>query len=336
MGQMASMRARVAVAIAVVIALAAASFAGDAVELIADAGFARGLRAKDRGGVEQSVRWGEGTGRPVWQVAQHFSKSCIADSGRRASLPGGFAHRDDYAWLAIHPGGEEGDVILGLNAFAEYGGAYRAKGDPWPHLYLSQRVSEPGGHLGTRSPSVADMERLDLSIGVRLIYDRRHVGEGYDRSVHASQFLFFLTIQNLNRKSPGYGDYYWFGAAPYDDRKPITALHAMKDAGSAKKPGTGKFIYDIGIRPFTDAIVSEGRWVEVKGDLLPHAIAGLREAWGRGYLPGSTNLSDYRVGSVVMGWEIPGLNDAAMAVRGLRLVAKRRDGAREIPAATGW
>jgi hypothetical protein len=37
-----------------------------------------------------------------------------------------------------------------------------------------------------------------------------------------------------------------------------------------------------------------------------------------------------------MGWEIPGLNDAAMAVRGLRLVAKPRDGAQEIPSATGW
>jgi hypothetical protein len=27
----------------------------------------------------------------------------------------------------------------------------------------------------------------------------------------AAQFLAYLTVQNLNRQSPGYGDYLWFG-----------------------------------------------------------------------------------------------------------------------------
>lgn len=64
--------------------------------------------------------------------------------------------------------------------------------------------------------------------------------------------------------------------------------------------------------------------MDVHGDLLPHVIVGLNEAWRRGYLGDSKNLSDYRVGSAVLGWEITGLNDAAMAVRNLRCQARTK------------
>lgn len=301
--------------------------AGD-VELIADATFAWGLRTKDREGNERLIRWHDGTNAPVWQAIQHFSKGCIADPLHQTVHPGSFTFRDDHAMLAIHPEGLGADFVAGVNASNEYGGVYRAKGDPWPHLYLSQRVGNPRGHLGERSPSIADMSGLDFSISVRLLHDHRNIRDGYSRSVHAAQFLFFLTIQNLTRKSPGYGDYYWFCISLYDDRKPVTALHAMGDIGSSKKPGTQKLIYDIGVMPFTDKVVAEGEWVDIRGDLLPHIVAGLAEAWGRGYLPASTNLTDYRVGSVVMGWEIPGLNDAAMAVKGLSATARLREASR--------
>jgi len=310
----------------VLLTLCSGGLASEGVELIADASFARGLRVKDRDGKEVLIRWGDDTNAPVWRTAQHFSKSCIADVAHQAFRPGGFTFRDDYALLDIHPVERDADVIAGLNAFREYGGEYRAKGDPWPHLYLSQPVGSPGGHLDGRCPSIAEMERLDFSIGVRLLHDRRNIREGHKPTVHAAQFVFFLTIQNLTRKSPGFGDYYHFGVLLYDDRKPVTTLHAMHDGGSTKKPATEKLIYDVGTKPFTDKVVVSGQWVDIGGDLLPHITAGLGEAWRRGYLPASTNLADYRVGSVVMGWEIPGLNDAAMAFKGLRATAIRRGG----------
>jgi len=55
----------------------------------------------------------------------------------------------------------------------------------------------------------------------------------------------------------------------------------------------------------TSEVVADGHWVNLQGDILPHILAGLQEAWKRGYLPASQNLSDYRIGSLVMGWEIP-------------------------------
>ena len=293
----------------------------NAVELITDPQFAWGLRVEDRHKKERFITWNTGTRQPIWHVFQGATKSCVADAAFHTFPPGGFTFRDDYLWLAIHPQGSEAAVIAGMNALREYGGVPRALGEPWPHFYLDQRISNPDGHLGEGSPSIADIVRLDFTTSVRLLYDHRNAKAGYDQTLHAAQFVFFLTIQNLNHKSPGYGDYFWFGINLYDDRRPVTQFFAMRDPSWAKKKGTDKLIYDVGVRPFTDQIVGGGKWVEVRGDLLPHILAGLNETWKRGFLADSKDPKNYRIGSTYLGWEIPGLNDAAMAVKGLSAVA---------------
>lgn len=297
-----------------------ASSAGTAVELIADAGFERGFRIKDPDAQGRVVTWNPAA-KPAWDLVHHHSKSSFADAGKFAMRANGFTFNDDYGRLDVHPAGGDADVILGVNASKEFGGVYRKQGEPWPHLYLSQRISSPGGHLAAGSPSIAELARVDFSVDVRLLHDRANKTASHKRSIHAAQFVFFFTIQNLNRKSPGYGDYYWFGVLLYDDRKPVTSLFAMHDKGSPLKKGTDKLIYDIGVAPFTKEVVAQGGWVSVRGDLLPHILAGLQEGWKRGYLPASHELADYRFGSVVTGFEITGLNDVAVAVKGLRAAA---------------
>ena len=294
------------------------------INLLADTDFKFGLKGRDREKRPVEIRWSPAAERPVWQVAQHHSQSNVADLAWQTIRPGGFTFKDERQWLSIHPEGEDADFILGVNARSEFNGKLRSKGDAWPHLYLTQRISPPDGHLGPDAASLADLAELEFGARVRLLYDRRNVVPGHDPRIHAAQFVFFLTIQNLNRASPGHGDYFWFGIMLYDDRYPVTSLKAQLDAGSPKKPATGKLIYDIGVKPFTERVVAAGEWVDVQGDLLPHVIAGLNEAWRRGYLGGSKNLSDYRVGSAVLGWEITGLNDAAMAVRDFRCRARRK------------
>lgn len=290
------------------------------VELVADPAFTQGLIANDRAGKEQLLRWKD-TQTPVWKTAQHHSKSSLADVRYLKLGDHGFTFQDDYQMLSVHPSDGESDLVLGVNAFREYAGVYRKPGGPWPHLYVEQRISNPRGHLGEASPNVSEMERLELQSCVRLLYDRPHTGPGFDRRLHAAQFLMFLTVQNLKRPSAGYGDYFWFGISFYDSRREVTTLHAMRDKGSPQKKGTDKFIYDVGLAPFTTAVVAERKWVVVRGDLLPHIRAGLHESWKQGYLAASTDPADYRIGSMVIGWEIPGLNDAALALKDLKLTA---------------
>ncbi len=296
------------------------------VELIGDPNFERGLLTKDRAGQTQVIAWNTNATPPIWTTAQHHSKSCFADAAFQQLTTNGFSFKDDYESLVIHPADGSADFVCGVNGHSEFGGVWRAPGDPWPHLYLEQRISDPRGHLGAHAPTLAAMEKLSFAVRIKLLYDRKKTGPAYNRHVHTAHYLFFLTVQNLNRKSKGFGDYYWFSIALYDDRVPLTTLHAMQDKGSAKKKGTDKFIYDIGLKPFTDKVVAAGDWVTVEGDLLPHMLAGLQECWRNGYLSASQDLADYRIGGCVVGWEVTGLNDCAIAVQGLRATATLKPG----------
>lgn len=130
-----------------------------------------------------------------------------------------------------------------------------------------------------------------------------------------------VTVQNLNRQSKGFSDYFWFGVSLYDNRREVTRIFAMQDVSQARKKGTEKYIYDVGLAPFTSQVVAKRDWVAVRGDLLPHIRAGMEECWKRGFLSDSKDLADYRVSGVFFGWEIPCLNDAAVAVKSLSLAA---------------
>ena len=306
---------------ALVFFLPCAQTTASTVEVIGDTKFERGFSVReDNKAGSPPVRWKE-AGDPVWALTHHHSKSSFDNREHFQFRKEGLTFDDGFTLLDVHPLGGDADVVLGLDADKEYGGVYRQKGDPWPHVYLTQRISGSSGHLGPDAPSLAAMERIDFSMSVKLLYDRANPKVGRIRSVHAAQFILFFTIQNLNRQSEGHGDYYWFGIALYDDREPVTFLHVMQDKGTPKKKGTDKLIYNIGVKPFTSEVVADGRWVTIRGDVLPYILAGLREAWKQGYLQVSQNLSDYRIGGLVMGWEIPGLNNAAVAVKDLRATA---------------
>jgi hypothetical protein len=296
------------------------------IELVSDPGFRQGFYVKDRTGNEQILRWKDAAGQgqnqtPVWRTAQHDSRSCFADTAFCKFRKGGLTFRDDFQTLIVHPEDGDADIILGMNAMKEYGGVWRKPGDPWPHVYVQQDICQPGSRMWTTAPTIADLERLDLNVSVRLLYDHQNRGPQFNPDVHAAQFQFFLTVQNLNTKSKGFSDYYWFGVSLYDNRREVTTLFAAQDKSQPRKKGTEKFIYDVGLAPFTSEVVGKGNWVAVRGDLLPHIRAGLDECWKQGFLPDSKALRDYRIGGIFLGWEIPGLNDAAVAVKNLSLNA---------------
>ena len=234
----------------------------------------------------------------------------------------GLTFRDEFQTLIAHSEDGGSDIILGVNAMKEYGGVWRKRAI-LGHTCISSRTSANravrGGQPRRASPAY---NALDLGISIRLLYDRQNKGPQYNPNLHAAQFQLFLTVQNHNTKSKGFSDYYWFGVSLYDNRREVTSLFCMQDVSQARKKGTEKFIYDVGLAPFTSQVVAKGNWVAVRGDLLPHIRAGMDECWKRGFLPDSKDWADYRVGGIFLGWEIPGLNDAAVAVKDLSLRAK--------------
>jgi len=265
--------------------------------------------------IEGNLQWDASGGPPQWQIAQWGSQSSLFGVSPTTTPSGASVYSNADKSLTAGGGTAalESDLILSANAFNEYGGQYRSAGQPWPHLLVEQKIST--GFLWQVAPSIAQMANLNFNVDAKLLFDNRNIGPGYNSALHASQFVHFLTIQNLNQSSSGFGDFYWFGTQIYDDRVAVTSLEVKGD------PGTGKMIYNTGIAPYTSEVVADGNWVNVSGDLLPRIKAGLQEAWNRGFLLDSQDMSDYYIGASNLGWEIPGLNYASMQIRNLSLEA---------------
>ena len=297
---------------AILVLVLAGTARAEQIPLLADPDFERGFQViapHHPTTVEGNLQWDTSAGPPAWQLAQWASQSTIVGV-TPTQLPSGawrYANDDKEIIAGGGPTADESDLVLTINGVNEYGGTFRGPADPWPHLLVQQ-------HIGSQ-PSIADMASLDFQIDARLLYDHRTTTDGYDPSLHASQYNIFYTVQNLNTSSPGYGDYLWFGTALYDDREEVTGKHVMVDEF------TQSLIYSIGIEPFTSEHIADGNWMTVGGDLLPHMKAALDTAWSEGILLDSQDYADYHIGGMNMGWEMPGLNDASMQIRNYSVVA---------------
>ena len=80
-------------------------------------------------------------------------------------------------------------------------------------------------------------------------------------------------------------------------------------------------MYKVDSALFTTESMHDGEWVTFHGDVLGHALAALQAAWDYGYLTDSTDLADYKLGGMTLGWEVSGLNVVSIQVRDVSVVA---------------
>lgn len=293
----------------------------DPKELIADRHFTRGFIALDpnTSTLLGPMNPGFAPGNPVWHLAQYSSPISL-DTVTPVTLPSGAKRWEtQYSAVTIGPyGSAEADLSLRLQAYEVYGGVYftPTATKAWVHLLGEERISDPGAE-GPGCPPLTQVGSLNFSVEARLIYDEQNKRSGYDPAKHASSYLMYFTVQNLNNSSPGYGDYLWFGITLYDDRTPMPGIYAAKDSCDAC---TGKYIYNIGLGPLSDSSLNDKQWHTLSADFMPYILTALQKAWDLGYLPDSHNLADYRIGGMNLGWEIPGLNNSELQIRNLSLI----------------
>ncbi len=250
-----------------------------------------------------------------WGVSQWHSRFSLAGSKRRELSSGAVRFSDGAKAVVFGPSGaDQADLVLALDATREYGQNSPQPGDPWPHLLVERRLIE--------HPAVTELESVRFRIQYRLLKARAEKRPGWNDRRHTAQFVFYVTVQSLNRDSPGHGDYLWFGVLLYDRRDRFPSTYAAKDVGSAKKKGTGKFIFQPDFKRLSQRSPHDGDWVTIDTNLLPMMREALDAAWQRGYLQDSKDPADYRLGGMNMGWEITGPIDAAVQVRGLNLEAR--------------
>jgi hypothetical protein len=258
----------------------------------------------------------DGTAEPVWGLAQWHSRFSLAKA-ERESLPDGVVRFSDGAkGVTFFPQAGEADISFALLGNIEYDGQAPRPGDPWPHLLAERKL--------LAHPAVTELAALRMAIRYRLVRAEVHRPDGFDPRRHTAQFVFYITVQNRNRQSAGFGDYFWFGVPLYDTRYRLPKAHKAVDKGSDRKPATGKFIFNPGGERYTTHSAHDGDWVTIDQDLLPLVLEGLNTAWERGYLPDSREMADYRLMAMNTGWEVTGPLDVEMQIADLRLTGRQR------------
>jgi len=283
-------------------------------ELIRDSQFGGGLILLEAKPGKRAV-YGHLTGRnadsePIWDLAQWSSKFPLAERPPE-KLPNGTLRYENEAKAVTlgAPATEDADLVLAIKGNTEYGNRARKQGEPWVHLLVQQDIADP--------PALDQIASLRLRISARLCSSKLIKTPDYSPQIHAAQFQLFFTVQNRNRQSPGFGQYLWFGVPVYDDRQRIPKGHTAQDTG-----GTSMFIFTPGGETFTSDSAHDGKWITIEKDLAPLIRPGLETAWKAGFLKASQTLADYRIGSINMGWEVPGIFDVAMQVRDLSLTVR--------------
>jgi len=244
---------------------------------------------------------------PVWDLAQWSSRFPLA-AGPATELESGAARWSNAAKTVTLGGGgtNRADLTLAVYASREYAAGARKSGEPWAHLLVQQNFTAPS--------SIGEIGTARLRLEARLVKSRLHRTPDYTPELHAAQYQIFLTLQNSNRRSPGFGRFVWFGIPLYDDRARIPPEHKQRDTA-----GSDMFIYTPSGELFSRRSAHDGEWIQVDCDLRPLLLEALETAWRRGFLDGSRDLADYRLTGMNLGWEVPGVFDVELAVRGLSL-----------------
>lgn len=249
----------------------------------------------------------DSTRKPAWYLAQWSSRFPLAAGAPVRPSPGVFCWTNAAKGIVVGaPGTAAADLALTVNGLVEYDRRARRDREPWVHLLVEQDFHD--------APSLAALSAVRLQVEARLLKLEHLRTEDYSSGRHAAQFQIFLTVQNRNRNSGGFGDYLWFGIPLFDDRNRFPRAHKARDTGD-----TGKFIFTPAGAVFTHQSAHDRDWIRVDKDLRPLLLEALAEARTRGFLQASGSPADYHLSGVNLGWEVPGLFNVAMQVRGLSL-----------------
>jgi hypothetical protein len=281
-------------------------------ELLRDARFSLGFKliepAPGKKAFVKNLQAPGTKAEPQWYLCQWHSRHCLGSAPRVVLAPGTVECTNHAKSLRFGQGSDEvADLVLGVDARAEYQGRMRQNGQAWPHLLIEQ--DDVSIH------PFRDVARIDMHIEARLLKHERFELSGYTPKLHTAQFQLTLIIQNRNRESPGFGDFIWFNVQIYDERQRFSPLNAAQDTADP----SAKMIYAPPTALFTDRSVHDGDWVSFSKDIYPVMQEALDTARARGYLSTSPNNADFAVSSVILGWEVPGISCVEMQVRNLCL-----------------
>lgn len=291
--------------------------------LIKDSKYERGFQVtstdESNHQVQGTLKYG-GTaisGTPVWMIGQWNNLNNDILKATYKNTGSVHEYKTDGGNRVVSDT-DKGTITLELNTTSEYGlngitSNPRKENEPWPTLLLQCSMSDQ------EILKIADKEeiRMDVDYNVTKVEDKMASGT-VNRSLHSAQFQWFVTIQNRTMGSKDYGRYIWFGLCFYDKRYDFTPEFAAEDGG--KEQNTGAFIYmpDMSqiLSGLGKTVVGQAKHVDV--DILPIVRSAFKLAQQRKYLL-NTTWEDLYIGSMNIGWEVPGTYNVAVQINSLNI-----------------
>lgn len=249
-------------------------------------------------------------GKPAWNLCQWHSIHNLSEA--KPEKPDERTHRlaNKAKAVIVSASSKHKDLILSVDSRPEYNGKVRENGQPWPHLLVEQ--DDIPIHL------MRNLDRIEFKIEALLLKNEGKQLKGYSKDLHSAQFQLTFIVQNRNPKSPGFGDFIWFNVAMYDERMKFSGLYAAKDLADP----SAKMIYAPPIKRFSEQSLHDGKWVTFSHrDISPLFREAIDLARERDYLKKSPDSGDFALSSVILGWEVTGINDVSMRVRDLSISA---------------
>ena len=261
--------------------------------------------------------------RPLWQIAQWYAGYSLADpefSKQETISPGVYQIKSPSMNFIL----DSNENLFTFNV--ETSKIYkkpRVADEGWTHLLISQNFSQEGEWT-----KASTLDKLIVSMDTKLTKFEDHLGDDFNASVHAAQFLMFIVTANSNPESPDYGKYIWFGIGMFDNRNEISSGGAMWDKGTqAMMYGLSTEDILVGdYHYFENDEVKAGEdtpWVSYEVDVLRHLEAALAVTQYKGYLL-KTTMDDLSFTAFNLGWEIPGTYDVEMLLRNFKMTAMRK------------
>lgn len=282
-------------------------------EVIADKNFNDGIHllgtnSANASPISQLYPFGKTDTEPSWTLAQWGSKFNL--SGTKPNIISGKTTYENPG-KRISFEGKDNTVLVSMEIIGsnEYPSPRKDDQD-WPHLLLAQEVKS--------KVRLTEIQSLLYNINARLMYNENKMDSSLDPKLHTSQVSLYLSVQNLNKQSSAYGDFFWFGLPLYDYRYREIKEYAEQDLGKAD--ATRKFILNVAAKDLFTGSLQDKKWVIIKKDIYPMILNAFKKAQERGFLK-DTQLSDLGIGSMNFGWEVPGTFDCGLQFKKLGLTA---------------
>ncbi len=247
--------------------------------------------------------------KPVWKLAQWCSRYNLANGQEKVWDDASFEYLDETKSVRVWKG--KGKVGLSLTGSKEYTHT-RREGEGWPHILIEQEFEEDW--------FLCNIEEVVQTIDFTLTGFANMMDEKERNQLHTAQFQWFIAVQNRNKQSKGYGDFFWFGLPFWDyPRYDYPPAFMAQDGG--KEENTGKFINIIDSKEFLEKPIKLGEEIKLEVPVYKYIKEGFEIAQARNFLKDS-KWEDMCLGNMNLGFEVTGTFDVSVLINKIKIFIK--------------